>query len=121
VCTCWDVAEPGAYDISSLSTSLNALFAAGGLRLVAHCGAQTLPGRQLVEEVDALGFAAGMECVRYAPVGKWRHATRPFSRTSSDRGRNGSSSAIYELHGESSLADVLELAGGILPRPRCAT
>jgi protein involved in polysaccharide export with SLBB domain len=49
-----DVAEPGAYDISSLSTPLNALFAAGGaaprgsLRTLKH-----FRGKQLVEEVDA--------------------------------------------------------------------
>ena len=48
-----DVANPGAYDISSLSTPLNALFAAGGptpkgsLRIVKH-----YRGNQLVEEVD---------------------------------------------------------------------
>ncbi|MGC2891238.1 MAG: polysaccharide biosynthesis/export family protein, partial [Candidatus Acidiferrum sp.] len=49
-----DVAAPGAYDISSLSTPLNALFAAGGvtargsLRALKH-----YRGKQLVEEVDA--------------------------------------------------------------------
>ncbi|HYL97524.1 MAG TPA: polysaccharide biosynthesis/export family protein, partial [Blastocatellia bacterium] len=48
-----DVAAPGAYDISSLSTPLNALFAAGGvtargsLRALKH-----YRGKQLVEEVD---------------------------------------------------------------------
>src|SRR4030095_13649354 len=49
-----EVSEPGAYDISSLSTPLNALVSAGGvtargsLRLLKH-----YHGRQLVEEVDA--------------------------------------------------------------------
>ena len=49
-----EVVSPGAYDISSLSTPLNALFAAGGitsrgsLRHLRHSR-----GRQLVEEVDA--------------------------------------------------------------------
>jgi len=48
-----DVAEPGAYDVSSLSTPLNALFAAGGvtprgsLRRLTH-----YRGKQLIEEVD---------------------------------------------------------------------
>jgi len=48
-----DVANPGAYDISSLSTPLNALFAAGGptergsLRIVQHYRAN-----QLLETVD---------------------------------------------------------------------
>ncbi len=49
-----NVASPGAYDVSSLSTPLNALFAAGGvtpqgsLRRLQH-----YRGKQLVEEVDA--------------------------------------------------------------------
>jgi protein involved in polysaccharide export with SLBB domain len=49
-----EVSSPGAYDISSLSTPLNALFAAGGissggsLRRLEH-----YRGKQLVEEVDA--------------------------------------------------------------------
>src|SRR6266403_3872483 len=111
-----DVAEPGAYDISSLSTPLNALFAAGGvtprgsLRALKH-----YRGKQLVEEVDAYDLLL--------------HGVRSDMR----RLENGDTllvpslgpqvkvdgmvrrPAIYELHGESSLADVLELAGGILP------
>src|SRR5712692_23092 len=111
-----DVTEPGAYDISSLSTPLNALFAAGGvtprgsLRALKH-----YRGKLLVEEVDAYDLLL--------------HGVRSDMR----RLENGDTllvpslgpqvtvdgmvrrPAIYELHGESSLADVLELAGGILP------
>jgi protein involved in polysaccharide export with SLBB domain len=111
-----DVAEPGAYDISSLSTPLNALFAAGGvtprgsLRALKH-----YRGKQLVEEVDAYDLLL--------------HGIRSDMR----RLENGDTllvpslgpqvtvdgmvrrPAIYELHGESSLAEVLELSGGILP------
>jgi len=64
-----DVAEPGAYDISSLSTPLNALFAAGGitprgsLRALKH-----YRGKQLVEEVDAYDLFAAWSTVRHAPV-----------------------------------------------------
>src|SRR5204863_2684724 len=52
-----DVAEPGAYDISSLSTPLNALFAAGGV--TPRCSLRALKhyrGKQLVEEVVAYYF-----------------------------------------------------------------
>ncbi len=111
-----DVAEPGAYDISSLSTPLNALFVAGGvtprgsLRALKH-----YRGKQLVEEVDAYDLLL--------------HGVRSDMR----RLENGDTllvpslgpqvtvdgmvrrPAIYELHDESSLSDVLELAGGILP------
>jgi protein involved in polysaccharide export with SLBB domain len=111
-----DVAQPGAYDISSLSTPLNALFAAGGvtprgsLRALKH-----YRGKQLVEEVDAYDLLL--------------HGVR----SDMNRLENGDTllvpslgpqvtvdgmvrrPAIYELHGESSLAEVLDLAGGILP------
>src|SRR5438445_429824 len=111
-----DVAQPGAYDISSLSTPLNALFVASGvtprgsLRAIKH-----YRGKQLVEEVDAYDLLL--------------HGVRSDLR----RLENGDTllipalgpqvtvegmvrrPAIYELRGESSLADVLELAGGILP------
>src|SRR6202041_3095147 len=48
-----DIANPGAYDISALSTPLNALFVAGGptqkgsMRIVKH-----FRGNQLMQEVD---------------------------------------------------------------------
>jgi protein involved in polysaccharide export with SLBB domain len=111
-----DVAEAGAYDISSLSTPLNALFAAGGI--TAHGSLRALKhyrGKQLIEEVDAYDLLL--------------HGVRPDMH----RLENGDTllvpslgpqvtvdgmvrrPAIYELRGESSLADVLELAGGILP------
>jgi len=49
-----EVAEPGAYDISSLSTPLNALFAAGGVTSRGSLrGLKHYRGKQLIEEVDA--------------------------------------------------------------------
>src|SRR2546422_6584957 len=67
-----DVAAPGAYDISSLSTALNALFASGGvtprgsLRALKH-----YRGKQLVETVDAYRSEerrVGKECrSRWSP------------------------------------------------------
>ena len=111
-----EVAEPGAYDISSLSTPLNALFAAGGitqrgsLRNLKH-----YRGKQLIEEVDAydlLLHGVGSELKRLEngdsllvpPIGGQVTVSGMVRRP-----------AVYELRGESSLADVLDLAGGILP------
>jgi protein involved in polysaccharide export with SLBB domain len=111
-----DVAEPGAYDISSLSTPLNALFAAGGitqrgsLRALKH-----YRGKQLVEEVDAydlllhgvrgdLHRLENGDTLLVPSIGPQVTVDGMVRRP-----------AVYELHGESSLADVLELAGGILP------
>src|SRR6266850_1491272 len=111
-----DVTEPGAYDISSLSTPLNALFAAGGvtprgsLRALKH-----YRGKQLVEEVDAydlllhgvrgdLHRLENGDTLLVPSIGPQVTVDGMVRRP-----------AVYELHGEGSLAEVLELAGGILP------
>ena len=111
-----DVANPGAYDISSLSTPLNALFAAGGptpkgsLRLVKH-----YRGPRLVQSVDLYdlllhGVKGDMvpldngDTVLVPPVGPQVTVEGMVRRP-----------AIYELKDENTLAAVLELAGGLLP------
>lgn len=111
-----DVEQPGAYDISSLSTPLNALFAAGGitprgsLRTLKH-----LRGKQLVEEVDAYdlllhGVRSDLrrlengDTLLVPPLGPQVTVDGMVRRP-----------AVYELHDEKTLAEVLELAGGILP------
>src|SRR6266567_4329363 len=111
-----DVAAPGAYDISSLSTALNALFAAGGvtprgsLRAVKH-----YRGKQLVETVDAY------DLLLHGVRSDMRHLENSDTLLVPSIGPQVTVDgmvrrpAIYELHGETSLGDVLELAGGILP------
>jgi polysaccharide biosynthesis/export protein len=111
-----DVAEPGAYDISSLSTPLNALFAAGGvtvrgsLRSLKHSR-----GQQLVQPVDAYdlllhGVRADLKRLQdgdtllVPPLGPQVTVEGMVRRP-----------GIYELLDENSLTDVLALAGGILP------
>ena len=111
-----DVAQPGAYDISSLSTPLNALFEAGGisdrgsLRTIKH-----FRGNKLVEEVDAYdlllhGVRSEMahlesgDSLLVAPIGPQVTIEGMVRRP-----------AIYELRNEKTLADALDLAGGILP------
>lgn len=111
-----EVAEPGAYDISSLSTPLNALIAAGGitsrgsLRALRH-----YRGKDLIEEVDAYqlllhGVRSDLkrlesgDTLQVPPVGSQVTIEGMVRRP-----------AIYELAHETSLAETLELAGGILP------
>jgi polysaccharide biosynthesis/export protein len=111
-----DVSSPGAYDVSSLSTPLNALFAAGGvtqqgsLRRLQH-----YRGKQLVEEVDAYdlllhgirGDLARLEngdSLLVPPLGSVVKVDGMVRRP-----------ALYELHSEKTLEDALDLAGGILP------
>ena len=110
-----DVERAGAYDISSLSTPLNALFMAGGptsrgsLRTLRH-----YRGNTLVQEVDVYdlllhGVRNGVErlqsgdTVLVPPLGPEITVEGMVRRP-----------AIYELHGEKDLAEVLELAGGVL-------
>jgi protein involved in polysaccharide export with SLBB domain len=111
-----DVANPGAYDVSSLSTPLNALYAAGGptprgsLRHLLH-----YRGKRLVQEIDAYdlllhgvhselaGIQSG-DTILVPPIGREVTVEGMVRRP-----------AIYELGGEKNLAEVLQLAGGVLP------
>jgi protein involved in polysaccharide export with SLBB domain len=110
------VTSPGAYDISALSTPLNALIAAGGptdggsMRSVRH-----YRGKQLVQEVDLYdlilhGVRSDVKSLQpgdtilVAPLRKELTIEGMVRRP-----------GVYELLNETSLADVLELAGGVLP------
>ncbi len=111
-----DVERPGAYDVSSLSTPLNALYIAGGptsqgsLRILRH-----YRGNKLLQEVDVYdlllhGVSGDMmrleagDTVQVPPLGGEVTIEGMVRRP-----------AIYELHGEKSLSQALELAGGVLP------
>jgi protein involved in polysaccharide export with SLBB domain len=111
-----EVANPGAYDISSLSTPLNALFVAGGptqggsMRILKH-----YRGTQLVETVDLydlllhgvktdLQRLENGDTVQIPPIGPEVTVEGMVRRP-----------AIYELRDEKTLVSVLELAGGLLP------
>ncbi|MBZ5500772.1 MAG: SLBB domain-containing protein [Acidobacteriia bacterium] len=111
-----DVTNPGAYDISSLSTPLNALFTAGGptprgsLRIVKH-----YRGNQLVQVVDLYdlllhGVKSDIQrldngdTVQVPPIGPQVTVEGMVRRP-----------AIYELKDEKDMANVLDLAGGLLP------
>ncbi len=110
-----DVQRPGAYDVGSLSTPLNALYAAGGptaigsLRTVRH-----YRGKQLIRDVDLYDFLlhgvrtdterlqAG-DTILIPPAGQQITVAGMVRRP-----------AIYELRTETSLSEVLTLAGGVV-------
>ncbi|MBZ5697604.1 MAG: SLBB domain-containing protein [Acidobacteriia bacterium] len=111
-----DVNGPGAYDVSSLSTPLNVLLAAGGptsggsMRLV-----KQFRGNTLVQQVDLYdlllrGIRSDLKPLQpgdtllVPPVGTQVRIDGMVRRP-----------ALYELNGETTLAQVIELAGGILP------
>jgi protein involved in polysaccharide export with SLBB domain len=110
-----DVLRPGAYDVSSLSTPLNALYQAGGpttrgsLRILRH-----YRGQQLVGEIDLYdlllhGVRSKLErlqagdTIMVPPTGAELTVEGMVRRP-----------AIYELNHENDLAEALELAGGVL-------
>lgn len=110
-----DVQMPGAYDVSSLSTPLSALYSAGGptsrgsLRVL-----RQYRGKQLVREIDLYDFLLrGVrsdverllpgDTLLVPPVGPSVTVEGMVHRP-----------AIYELNGEKTLNQVLELAGGML-------
>ncbi len=110
-----DVQRPGAYDVSSLSSPLNALYAAGGptsrgsLRVL-----DQYRGKELVRQVDLYDFLLkGVrtdterllpgDTLLVPPVGAQVTVEGMVHRP-----------AIYELNGEQNLEQVLNLAGGVL-------
>ncbi|MHB8412421.1 MAG: SLBB domain-containing protein [Candidatus Acidiferrales bacterium] len=111
-----DVTHPGAYDISSLSTPLNAIFAAGGPTTRGSLrNLEQYRGKQLVQDVDVYDLLLhgvktdikrleNGDTVLVPPIGSEVSVEGMVRRP-----------AVYELKGEKSLADVLELAGGLLP------
>jgi protein involved in polysaccharide export with SLBB domain len=109
-----DVARPGAYDISALSTPLNAIYAAGGptsfgsMRMVRHFRMERLVGETDLYDLMLHGlnkaeehFESG-DTVLVPPVGKQITVSGLVRRP-----------AIYELRSERDLAEILDLAGGI--------
>ncbi len=110
-----DVQRPGAYDLNSLSTPINALYAAGGptaigsLRIVRH-----LRGKQLVREVDLYDFflhGVRPDTERLQPGDTILVPPAGTQITVAGMVRRP---AIYELKNETQLSQVLDLAGGLL-------
>src|ERR1019366_9984898 len=108
-----DVQRPGAYDVSSLSTPLNALYAAGGptsvgsLRIIRH-----YRGQRLIGEVDLYDFLlhglrmdderlASGDTLLIPPAGPQAAVFGAVKRP-----------AIYELKGDETLATLLNDSGG---------
>lgn len=111
-----DVMRPGAYDVSSLSTPLNAVFLAGGptsqgsLRTILHKRGSTLV--QQVDVYDLLLHGVRSDLQGLEPGDTVFVPPLATEVTVEGMVRRP---AIYELNGEKNLAEVLELAGGVLP------
>ncbi len=112
-----DVERPGAYDISSQSTVLNALYAAGGptavgsLRLVRH-----YRGEQLISTIDLYDLILRGVRTDVRRLESGDSILVPTVGTEVTVEGEVRRPARYELLHEESLAAVLELAGGISPQ-----
>jgi protein involved in polysaccharide export with SLBB domain len=111
-----EVTEAGAYDISSLSTPLNGLIAAGGitprgsLRQLKH-----YRGKELVQEVDAYDLLLHGVRSDVKPLQSGDTLLVPPMGPEVTVEGMVRRPAIYELKSETTLSQALELAGGILP------
>jgi protein involved in polysaccharide export with SLBB domain len=111
-----DVRAAGPYEVSALSTPLNAVYEAGGpssagsLRILNH-----YRGKRLIQRIDVYdlllhGVNGDMQrlqagdTIQVPPLGAEVTVSGMVRRP-----------AIYELNGETDLAQVLETAGGVLP------
>lgn len=110
-----DVQRPGAYDISALSTPLNALYAAGGP--TSRGSLRTLRqyrGEKLVREIDLYELllrGIRSDADHLLPGDTILVPTIGPQVTVSGMVRRP---AIYELKGEQDMKEVLDLAGGVL-------
>ena len=109
-----DVKNPGAYDISALSTCLSALIAAGGpteagsYRTVKH-----YRGKKLLEEVDLYDLMLKGVGATEVHIGSGDSILVPPAGPQVTVAGSVRRPGIYELRHEVSLDQVLELAGGV--------
>jgi len=111
-----EVVSPGDYTITSLSTLINALSAAGGpttngtLRAI-----QIKRNGQLIETVDLYDFFLKGDKSRDIRLQSGDTIYVPVIGPVAGIAGNVRRPAIYELNGEKTLKDLLQLAGGLIP------
>ncbi len=109
-----EVNNPGAYDISSLSTPINAMLAAGGptdrgsLRTVKH-----FRGKKMVEEIDLYDLLLNGISTPADRLEAGDSLLIPLAGPQVTVAGMVRRPAIYELRGETTLAQALNLAGGV--------
>lgn len=111
-----DVKRPGSYALGSFSTITTALLAAGGPSDIGSLRSVELRrANQVVEEMDFYRFLLKGDKSRDRVLQSgdvvFVHPVGPLVGVAGNVKRP----AIYELKGEASLSEVLQLAGGIIP------
>jgi protein involved in polysaccharide export with SLBB domain len=119
-----EAAQPGSFTVSSLATITNAIFVGGGVKPIGSLrNIQLKRNGRLVKRLDLYDLLLNGDTsdnvrlqpgdvIFIPPVGRTVGVTGEIRRP-----------AIYELKGESSVADLLHLGGGLTPEadPRLAT
>jgi polysaccharide export outer membrane protein len=111
-----EVVRPGSYSVSSLSTLFNALFAAGGpgkngsLRNIA-----LIRNGQTIAKVDLYQFLLAGDKKQDAPLQSGDTIFVPVIGPVAGITGNVYRPAIYEIKGNSDLADLIDLSGGVMP------
>jgi polysaccharide biosynthesis/export protein len=111
-----EITNPGAYDISALSTVINALAAAGGpTKQGTLRGIQVLRNGHLVETVDLYSFFLNGDKSRDIRLQPGDTINVPIHGNLVGVAGNVRKPAIYELPKGATLEDLFKLAGGIAP------
>ncbi len=111
-----EVAKPGSYSVSSLTTVYGALFVAGGptkngtLRMV-----RVLRAGKVVKELDLYDFLLKGDRSQDIKLQNDDTVFVPLIGPVAGIGGAVYRPAIYELRGQESIGDVINTAGGILP------
>ena len=111
-----EVNSPGDYNISSLSTVINALSAAGGpLKAGSLRNITIRRSGKIVETIDLYDFFLNGDKSRDIRLQSGDTVFVPIIGPTVGMTGSVKRPAIYELRGENTLKDVLKLAGGLLP------
>jgi protein involved in polysaccharide export with SLBB domain len=111
-----EVQSPGGYDVSSLSTVINALTAAGGpLKTGTLRGIQVRRGGQVAETIDLYDFFLLGDKTKDVRLQSGDAVFVPMIGKVAGVGGSVRRPAVYELKGEETLKDLFALAGGIVP------
>lgn len=112
-----ETAQPGAYTVSSLSTMVNALFAAGGPKKVGSLRTIVLKrNHHTVGTFDLYDFLLKGDKTRdYRLESGDTIFVPPIGPTVAIAGEV-KRPAIYELSGNTTVQDLIEMAGGLTPR-----
>src|SRR5690606_7397998 len=111
-----DVTRPGSYTVSSLATLTNALFASGGVKPIGSLRDIQLKRRgKVVARLDLYDLLLRGDTRGDARLAPGDVIFVPPAGATVGIGGRVQRPALYELKDETSLAELLDMAGGLLP------